>query len=318
MCRFKKTLVAVLFGAIVCGAALLAHAPSGAIFTTLVDGSEVNFNQYNSKSEVYLDGGPGPGAPQTAAGLDDDTYVFQVTNPNGRTLLSTDPAECRQFTVSGGVIVSTAPSTCPHQTGVDIDHNAITVQLMPYDDTSNPGGVYKVWVTTLSDFLAGCAEFGIGPIDALRMTDCGTDPANLHGFIPSHSKTDNFKIGKSAIREIDTRFFYDMNHDHAKGDDEPWLDGLSVTWNDSVRASNRKFSYWAPSLFVFHEAHVEGIENGVHQITITDQPGCAVHNVTAPGFSNHGPATVFVDIKGSQQHDLTVWIDVACYPPSPQ
>ena len=42
--------------------------------------------------------------PQTAAGLDDGTYVFQVTDPSGKALLSTDPARCRQFTVAGGVI----------------------------------------------------------------------------------------------------------------------------------------------------------------------------------------------------------------------
>lgn len=61
-----------------------AHAPSGAIFTTVADGSEVNFNIYPNKPSVYLDGGPGPGAPQTAAGLDDGTYVFMVTNPSAR------------------------------------------------------------------------------------------------------------------------------------------------------------------------------------------------------------------------------------------
>ena len=83
---------------------VMARAPSGAIFTTLADGSEVNYNIYQSKEDVYLDGGPGPGAPQTAAGLDDGTYVFQVTDPSGKTLLSTDPAGCRQFTVSGGII----------------------------------------------------------------------------------------------------------------------------------------------------------------------------------------------------------------------
>src|SRR5215510_9588977 len=80
-----------------------AHAPSGAIFTTLADGSEVNLNQFPSKEAVYLDGGPGPGAPQTAAGLDDGTYVFQVTDPSGKVLLSQDPVQCRQFTVSGGI-----------------------------------------------------------------------------------------------------------------------------------------------------------------------------------------------------------------------
>src|SRR6266446_1568148 len=74
-----------------------AHAPSGAIFTTVFDGSEVNVNQYPSKADVYLDGGPGIGAPQTAAALDDGTYYFQVTDPSGKTLLSTDSIACRRF-----------------------------------------------------------------------------------------------------------------------------------------------------------------------------------------------------------------------------
>src|SRR5262249_51824652 len=43
---------------------LRASAPSGAIFTTLVDGSAVNYNIYAAKEDVYLDGGPGQGAPQ--------------------------------------------------------------------------------------------------------------------------------------------------------------------------------------------------------------------------------------------------------------
>jgi hypothetical protein len=68
---------------------LRAHAPSGAIFTTKADGSEVNYNIYDAKEDVYLDGGPGPGAPQHAAGLDDGVYVFQVTDPSGKVLLST-------------------------------------------------------------------------------------------------------------------------------------------------------------------------------------------------------------------------------------
>ena len=89
---------------------LNAHAPSGAIFTTLSDGSEVNANIYPDRESVYLDGGPAPGAPQGAAGLDDDTYVFQVTDPSGHTLLSTDAAKCRRFTVSGGIITGVVPA----------------------------------------------------------------------------------------------------------------------------------------------------------------------------------------------------------------
>jgi hypothetical protein len=208
-----------------------ASAPSGAIFTTVADGSEVNFNIYPSKDAVYLDGGPGPGAPQTAAGLDDGSYVFQVTDPSGKTLLSTDAAECRQFTVSDGIITSTAPSPagCAHVTGVDVDHGAITVQLMPYNDTPNPGGEYKVWVTMLSDYACKTD---------LSLVDC-TVRGTKHGFAPADSKTDNFKVGGAPL-EIDTRFF-------PSGQFGNWIDGLSITHTDPLGGSNVKWSYYARS-----------------------------------------------------------------------
>ena len=279
-----------------------AHAPSGAIFTTLPDGSEVNFNHYDAKEDVYLDGGPGPGAPQDAAGLDDGTYVFQVTDPSGKVLLSTDPAECRQFTVEDGIITSTAPSSCPHVTGLDIDHGALTVQLFPYDDTPNNGGVYKVWVTFTEDFLAGCAE--LGEPNGLAVVDCGPKTGgNAHGFVPAHSKTDNFKVGEQPVVEIDTRF-----HDHAAS---MLLDNRGVTWSDPLGASNKKWSYWAPSLNVFHEAHVEAVEVGTHKIGIANQPNCQVAHVVYDGVETDGPRTVSVTIRNIRK-DLTVFIDVYC------
>jgi hypothetical protein len=181
----RKALVAGLALA----TALVAAGPpagaqqlSGAIFTTLVDGTEVNFNIYPNKEAVYLDGGPGVGAPQGAAGLPDGTYVFEVTDPSGKVLLSTDPARCRQFTVAGGIITGVVATGCQHATGVDVDHGATTVQLMPYLDTPNNGGEYKVLVTRVEDFLAGCAALGVN--DALNVVDCGYaggKPARLRG-----------------------------------------------------------------------------------------------------------------------------------------
>ena len=283
--------------------AALAHAPSGAIFTTVEDGSEVNFNQYPSKEAVYLDGGPGPGAPIGAAGLDDGRYVFQVTDPSGKTLLSTDEARCRQFDVVNGVIsqVVVQPDNSQHNTGHDIDHDATTVQLMPYKDTPNRGGVYKVWVVRVDDFLAGCAELGVA--NGLDRVDAGVKPGNMHGFIPSHSKTDNFKVRESAIIEIDTRFY-----DAATGD---ILDGLGITWYDTLGASNQKHSYWAPDLLVFHEAHVESVEPGVHTIVIEDGPGYTIEHIHAPdGTVIHGPGSVQVKIPQNQNKDLTIFIDV--------
>lgn len=280
-----------------------AHAPSGAIFTTLSDGSEVNFNQFPSKEAVYLDGGPGPGAPQTAAGLDDGTYVFQVTDPSGKVLLSTDPAGCRQFTVANGIITGVVPfNSCAHLTGTDIDHGATTVQLMPYLDTPNPGGVYKVWVTRVEDYLLGASQLGVSAADALNTVDPGRAPGNSHGFIPAHSKTDNFKVKRVPIVEIDTRFF-----DRATGEQ---LDGLGVTWTDPLGGSNTKWAYWAPHLLVFHEAHVEAIEPGFHTITIGNGAGYTVNRIYNPdGSVINGPGSVKVHIPNVKK-DLTVFVDV--------
>jgi hypothetical protein len=288
------TLVAVV------AAPASAHAPSGAIFTTVADGTEVNFNIYPSKEAVYLDGGPGPGAPQSAAGLDDGTYVFQVTNPSGRVLLSTDPARCRQFTVAGGIITNVAPSgACAHVTGLDVDHGAITVQLMPYLDTPNPGGEYKAWAVRVEDFLLGCEELGVP--NGLDVVDCGVKADNRHGFIPSHSKTDNFKT-KGLAQEIDTRFWRNGT----------LVDGLSVTWTDTLGAKNTKHSYYAPNLSVFHEAHVEAVEPGTHQITIADQAGCTVQNIKLSGnVVANGPATVPVSAANTNKA-FTIFLDVVC------
>jgi hypothetical protein len=255
----------------------------------------VNYNIYQAKEDVYLDGGPGPGAPQGAAGLDDGRYVFQVTDPSGKTLLSTDPVLCRQFDVSGGIITGVVVTGCQHVTGNDVDHGATTVQLMPFNDTPNNGGEYKAWVTMLADYQ--CAA-------NLSLVDCGAKNQGIaHGFVPRHSKTDNYKV-RGSIREIDTRF-----HD-TQGN---LLDGLMITWTDPLGASNNKWSYENLALNVLHEAHVEGVEDGKHSITIANQLGCAVGDVYVSGSlqNKSGPQTVTVNVNGSWVGD-TVFIDAVC------
>jgi hypothetical protein len=280
--------------------AAMAHAPSGAIFTTVADGTEVNFNQYPAKTDVYLDGGPGPGAPQHAAGLDDGVYVFQVTDPSGKVLLSTDKAKFRQFTVTNGIISGVAPGT--HVTGLDVDHGATTVQLYPFKDTPNPGGVYKVWVVRVEDFLLGCQQRGFAGTDGLERVDVGVKGDNKHGFIPAHCKTDNFKVKESLVVEIDTRF-----HDRATGET---LDGCQVTWVDTNGASNKKHSYFSQKLNVNHEAHVESIEPGTHTIIIGEQAGFTINQIKCPdGTRIYGPGQVKVTIP-AERANLTVFIDV--------
>ena len=285
-------------------AVVSANPPSGAIFTTVADGSEVNFNIYPNKEAVYLDGGPGPGAPQTAAGLDDGTYVFQVTDPSGKKLLSTDAARCRQFQVSGGIITSVVATGCQHVTGLDVDHGAVTVQLMPYLDTPNQGGVYKVWATLASNYRCD-----------LNVVDCGYQAGhNVHGFSPSDSKTDNFKVRNRVPQEIDTIFFVDTNRNNYWDEDsEPALDGMQVTWTDTLGAKNNKSSYYAPELDVNHEAHVEAPEPGAHRIAINDQPGCPVGLVTVDGWRQPeaGPQEVTVNFPKTTK-TLTIFVLVQC------
>jgi cysteine-rich repeat protein len=154
-----------------------------AIFTTTADGTAVDANIYGAKGDVYLDGGPGRNAPAHAAALDPGDYYFQVTDPSGKVLLSTDDIACRTFTVGdGGFITRVGGGACAHATGVDNDYGAdgaITVQLAPFADTPNDGGEYKVWVIAVDRY------------------DVDSKSAAF-GFVHRYSKTDNFKVMVSS------------------------------------------------------------------------------------------------------------------------
>lgn len=197
---------------------------------------------------------------------------------------------CRQFTVnSSGVIEDVvAAGGCEHATGADGEDGGATVQLFPYANTPNNGGVYKVWVS---------------PTELL---DC-TAPGNKNCFVPRFSKTDNFKVRNQRIVEIDTRF--------SKPGVEGYIDGLAVTWIDTNGASNIKYSEWNPAVLAFHEAHVEAAEQGNHQIVVSDQPGCIIDDAHTPGLTFHpvnGTVTIPVTVKNHGPGDATYFVDVHC------
>jgi hypothetical protein len=187
---------------------------SGAIFTTNITGARVNQNLYTTKcgtTGVYLDGGPGPNAPATAAGLPDGDYYFQVTDPSGKTLLSTDIVADRIVTVSGGLFVSSIHPNFPDTGG----SGGVTVELCPFNDTPNNGGVYKVWVTPVADFVGdpGSVDFTCGH-------GC------FHGFIPAASKVDNFKVGEQPAACLGVYKFFDLNDNGLR---EPALGEVRVS-----------------------------------------------------------------------------------------
>ena len=158
-------------------------ALKGAVYTTDVTATVVNENvHYAFDTDVYLSGGP---QNLKAQGLPDGTYYFQVTDPSGKTLLSTDNAVCRQLEVVGGRVAG-ATGPCPHADGVFNPANGTTpVQLAPFSATPNPGGVYKAWLI---------AQGGTTSIS-------GADPKVIN-FRTSNSRTDNYKVPPGEAPEV--------------------------------------------------------------------------------------------------------------------
>jgi hypothetical protein len=120
-----------LAGLLLLASSALSAAPlPGAIFTTDSTCSGVDLNIYTDKNQVYLDGGP---AHPGAASLPDGSYYVQVTAPDGTFLGASAGADA--------VVLNGEFTECYSLLG----HTG-------YLDTNNPGGEYKVWVSTVSTF----------------------------------------------------------------------------------------------------------------------------------------------------------------------
>jgi hypothetical protein len=154
---------------------------SGTIYSTTKNGTAVNKNIFGSLQDVYVSGGP---QNLNASGLPDNTYYFQVTDPSGKTLLSTDNAVCRQLNVTGGRVSGAAPAAglCAHANGTFNPANGtLPVQLAPFSASPNNGNEYKVWLV---------------PVGSATIS--GSDPKVLN-FTNSSSVTDNFKARAEEV-----------------------------------------------------------------------------------------------------------------------
>jgi hypothetical protein len=178
---------------------------TGAIFTTISDGTTVNGNIYDTKAQVYLNGGP---QNQNAQGLDPGYYLFQVTTPDWHPtqadltdgLLSSDPAVDRVVHVGNGgrfdgsfaassltatfqIATTSLSSSSPpaHPQGTfNFDNGQKPVQLAPFNNTDNPGGEYKAWLISIN-----------------TATIDDTNTPVIHFTESSDVKTDNFKVKES-------------------------------------------------------------------------------------------------------------------------
>ena len=298
-----KRFVAVLAGitAVFVVSAVLYANVNGAIFTSVVDGSTVNGNIYDNKSDVYLNGGP-----QNEHGSllsPDGLYYFQVTDPSGAVLLSTDPVECRVVVVANGRIAGTqaAENCVAHAVGAFNAANGTTpAQLMPYLDTPNNGGEYKAWITPVDSYGSECKA-----------------TQGAFGFCDSESKTDNFKVRASApnAAQISVCKFNDYNGNGAQDAGEPfiahWPVNASGVDGGDVAAQTDDRGCVSFTVSTFADANAsqvvtisEGtfgpdwvqtaplacnlagcvVDGGV--VSLTVRPGDAI---SAPNFGNHNP-----------------------------
>lgn len=239
------------------GIELLDGQPPGGIFTTLADGARVHANRYFDREDVYLDASPGPHERAQASGLSAGDYFFQVTDPSGRELLSSDHVSCRRVHVNGaGFIDHVYPGTtyvrsgtdwralpCLHQQGFDLHaahDDAITVRLFPYDPSPSDGGVYKVWLTPVSEYAGNPSSVPDKP--GARVNGERWRPANVHGFVPARSKTDNFAVKKRgkpcAPQQLTVSKFHDANLNATHDANEPYLEGWGVLVGDPIGAGN--------------------------------------------------------------------------------
>jgi hypothetical protein len=204
----RRGSILVLAVALACAAvgisvALAAQPVPGAIFTTDSTCSGVDLNIYGNKTDVYLDGGPGhPGA----AGLPDGEYYVQVTGPEGTPLgTSVGAADETPVTVKEGEFES-----CYQLSAILIKASD---SEPGYDDTPNPGGEYKVWVSTDSTFTN------------------------------SQTKTDNFKVKNEGQCEpecgpppqgtLNVEKFYDANANGVNDDGQP-IAGWKFNIHDGI------------------------------------------------------------------------------------
>lgn len=126
-------------------AGIASAAPvSGAIFTTESTCNGTNLNIYESKGDVYLDGGP---AHPHAAGLPDGSYYIQVTEPDGALLGSSLTAI---VTVSNGDFAQ-----CYRLEDILVKASDASPG---YDDTTNNGGEYKVWASQDPGFAESASK----------------------------------------------------------------------------------------------------------------------------------------------------------------
>jgi hypothetical protein len=297
--RSRRSWIALL--AVVAAVTLVggAGAVTGAGFTTInetFDGGNfcqngnpaINCNIYGGKQYVWMNGGP------VSAQVGDGDYFFAVLVPGGqggnenpndgtpKNLSDVSPTSGtgagddwtnRVFSISGGVISYLGTH--------DFDDNKI--RLMPYDDTTNPGGVYIMAICSLAN--------------------ADESAENPPGVDPSDCKYDAFKVranppppGQVASCFSGTKY-RDDNKNGQLDDGEVGLSGWLITLdpgtpgstNDDLTATTDADGNWSAC----EQAHDPGDGSSTsYTVSETQQDGWKQTGNTVDQSIALGGATV--------------------------
>jgi hypothetical protein len=164
------------------GAAIAAQGNSGNVFVTTSAGVVPEGGLFASVQAPYLNAGPRGNAKcsSSSGGLADGEYYFQVTDPSGRMLLSSDAVQDRSFRVAGGRIVSVSNS---HGSASGRCSDFL-VQLFPFATTPNREGDYKLWIVPANLFDSG--------------------RGGAFGFPQKGSSTHSFRLAPPAPADVDS------------------------------------------------------------------------------------------------------------------
>jgi hypothetical protein len=206
----------------------------------------INCNIYSGKQYVWLNGGPSvayvgdgsyffavlaPGGQHdpldgSANNLSDTTLAPQTAglNTDGSTRPSGDTYLNRTFSVSGSTVTYTGHSG---ETAHDFNHNLI--RLMPYDDTTNNGGVYILAICSLKDGYAAVTPSNC-KYDAFKIAAGDTTTNEAAGPGVSKDATGEYKLSytwdaaksvaaPTTVRQIggNAIFHYTVTATHSAG-----------------------------------------------------------------------------------------------------
>ena len=185
-----------------------------------------NCNLYPAKTDVWINGGPQNGTSQ----LSDGYWFFAVLSPGGQNSANDGAAD----NLSDGSGGDAALNRVYHVTGGQIDANLGShttetayaagglgdlIALAPFDDTTNPGGVYILATCFIGDtptapdsvptVSAKDCKYDAFKVVASCSSDCGgggfTDLAATKTAVPALTRTYGWDIGKGAdTQEIDS------------------------------------------------------------------------------------------------------------------